>query len=170
MTDTNSTVSVVGLFPVRITTTWTPALKARAKELLDQGYSKREIGDVLGVSRNSVIGMMHRAGWTSPRTSSDNAPPRTRKKSAGVKMSRPRSVTHTGRPRPLHNGPPVIRVEPVTFPVLENTTPVHLLDLEPHHCRWPGEFMFHCGAPRHERSTYCAYHHAIAWVKPRGRT
>lgn len=144
------------LSPPRIWQVWTVELKSRARKMRDEGCSAREIADALGVSRNSVCGMIHRERWSLPQ-SHKNGPHRKR-----ANVPRPPAVRHPGRTRPLHNGPPVMLVEPVAFPPLERTEPVHLLDLEPHHCRWPGEHMYSCGAPRLSESSYCAHHHQMS--------
>lgn len=42
---------------------------------------------------------------------------------------------------------------------------VSLLDLGPHHCRFPIDGGFFCGGTRRGDSSYCPHHHAIAYVK-----
>jgi hypothetical protein len=52
---------------------WTPDEDRLAKEMAEQGRSSREIGKVLGRSRNAILGRFHRLGvkwegkWAKPK-------------------------------------------------------------------------------------------------------
>lgn len=48
---------------------WTPEQKARAFELKQRGYSCRRIGEIMGKTRNSVIGMFYRDASEETRAS-----------------------------------------------------------------------------------------------------
>jgi hypothetical protein len=47
---------------------------------------------------------------------------------------------------------------------------VFIVDLEPHHCRWPVGTMEFCGGERFNGSAYCAVHCKFAYSKPQPRT
>lgn len=73
-------------------TTWTDAMTAQLRDLHQQGLSAALIGDVLGVSRNAVIGKAHRLGIVL-------GTPVMKKPETKPRSPRPPS-TLKGKPRP----------------------------------------------------------------------
>ena len=154
---------------------WNPGRVGQLRELIMQQASAAQIaaelnrGSIEFVTRNAVIGKIHREGWTSIWLRSGHpgpvpgtpAPPRVRPK---VKPT----------PRVNFNGV----VKPVTPPSLpppprrDRETPraqrrmMH--ELNGHTCRWPiGEpgtpSFFFCGAePQYDRP-YCRKHCRVAY-------
>jgi len=128
---------------------WNDAAIARLKELWGEGFSASECGQRIGVSRNAVIGKIHRLGlshkYRRPRE-------RTRR------MTKPR-IRENKRPLP----PPQPYQEP--SPAEEpRRGSFDLLDLKFGQCRWPegdGPYRF-CGALQVFDSSYCKVHHAMA--------
>jgi hypothetical protein len=60
--------------------------------------------------------------------------------------------------------PPIAPAPKFTF--VEPTSPVHIRDLERHHCRWmPGEpaTLMYCGKTKSEGSPYCTKHTRAAY-------
>lgn len=118
--------------------------------------SAADIARRLGVTRNAVLGKIHRLGLSEPR-SPGGAP----------RQARP---SWTSRPQsPKRRAPPPARARPPARPAAVDVGPglvERLEDLPPHACRWPlGEpkspgFRF-CGRPAGERP-YCPAHWALA--------
>lgn len=143
---------------------WDNERTERARKLWREGYSASVIASALGgVTRNAVIGRMHRIGESGRFT-----PTRT------VKVSRPRSRltpeqrAERARQQTLSKvkrkqiGP--FPAEPLPPP--DTPAPLYqrktLLELQEHHCRWPignpGEPEFHfCGATK-VLGSYCETH------------
>ena len=61
--------------PARVEATWTPERIALLKLLWDEGVTTAEIGRRIGVSKNSVVGKVHRIGLV-PRIVKEAQPPR----------------------------------------------------------------------------------------------
>ena len=141
---------------------WNAAAIERLKTLWTEGYSASEVGAFLGVSRNSVIGKLHRLGLTGMQRR------RTRPKGS----SAPRLVAPPPRvrkPKPI--APLLTSIEQVSKePVIGSFT---LMDLKFGSCRWPsdgdGPWTF-CGAPQEFGSSYCLEHHRRGTQGLPGRT
>lgn len=125
---------------------WTPDRIKTLMALWAEGVSTLEIGRRLGVTKNSVVGKVHRLGLPK-RQSPINSSPRT--------------------PRVAKIAVP-IRVTPQTVPISADM--VKMEELTAGMCKWPeGEpdqedFRF-CGQPAIEGKPYCAVHCARAYVK-----
>lgn len=165
---------------------WTPERKARAAELWAQGLSASQIArDLGGVSRNAVIGVIHRMGLSGratpskpqrvankttrlPKAASEPRPQRYIPKIAMAAPVLPISVP--GRP------PTAADFEPASsdaFAPLPGITPVLLIDRPKHGCAWPvGEDdegrMLVCGDQAATR--WCASHDALNRSKVRTKT
>lgn len=143
---------------------WTDDRVAHLKAGWAAGHSCRTIANALGVSRNAVIGKVHRLGLPGRAL---------RHKKVARSGMRPTYVRQQPRPKPK----PSRRPSPL-FDILANPPP-HIDDvarfkfhaLEPHHCRWPvnepgaHEFGF-CGCPRAPGLSYCPSHAARAYAAP----
>jgi GcrA cell cycle regulator len=138
---------------------WNDERDLRLRQLHAAGCTAEEAAKTLtreyddfDVSRNAVLGRLWRLGMSIPRTTvgeraRSNVLTTTRKGSTQVKYIR--NTTQ----RPAQN-------KPQPKPAL----PVQVLDLLPHHCRWPvtptTPWGF-CGAGRVDGSPYC-YRHTIS--------
>lgn len=151
---------------------WTDERVELLKKLWAEGLSASQIAAELGsITRNAVIGKVHRLGL-SGRAKTVSAPaPRPRK---------PRPATET-RPRPMVHGntalapvfQPVVEAEPEELPdPIANVIPMAdrctILDLTEFTCRWPvGDpgkpDFFYCGSHTKIGLPYCAYHARIAY-------
>jgi GcrA cell cycle regulator len=152
---------------------WTDERVELLKKLWIEGLSASQIAAELGgITRNAVIGKVHRLGLSGRARSPSSAAPRPRK---------PRVATHTMRvaARPAIRGNTAlarlqafdIDFEPEPAAV-ENVVPMGqrctLLDLSEAKCRWPvgdpgaNDFFF-CGGKTAENVPYCAYHSRIAY-------
>ncbi len=126
---------------------WTEAQIADLKRLWTAGHSTSQIGTVLGVSKNAVIGKAHRLklpARPSPiRHSSGPRRPKQAPLPKQVRKIQPRLVFKPGRPR---NGAPS--------------------------CLWPighpGDASFHfCGGKTVPSRPYCPEHCARAYLPRR---
>lgn len=156
----------------RHNTPWTPGRDAEASRLWREGVSAAQIVKALacGVTRNSVIGRLHRMGVVSGAPKHGNCG-RGSRVAGGLGP-----VRIAPRPRPLPIPKPV---KPGPWVELEPTASFD--QLGPHMCRWPiGEpgtpgFAF-CGRLCGKRAdgsvkTYCTHHGTRAYLpkkKPLG--
>ena len=79
---------------------WADADDQRLRDLAAEGLCAREIGDAMGISRNAVIGRMHRAGIKLARVrkaSPERVKPRLKR--AVPKVARPAAATPRERAR-----------------------------------------------------------------------
>lgn len=155
---------------------WTEDRVELLKKLWNEGLSASQIAGRLGhgVTRNAVIGKVHRLGLSGRVTPQRAARPRPRKT---------REPSHPGRSmlptiganalKPLHRPEPVVRAEPEPEPIRLVDIPkgerVNILMLSDRTCRWPvgdpgtDEFFF-CGhAPKASGGPYCDYHARVAY-------
>lgn len=106
------------------------------------------------VSRNAVIGRLHRAGIRLG-------------KQVDVAPSAPRVRRAKPKPAPQPKAAPKPVIQPAVKRRCDGVATVALLDLQPHHCKWPvGDpgapgFGF-CGDTRVEDTPYCAGHNVRA--------
>ncbi|MCK0196026.1 GcrA cell cycle regulator [Ancylobacter sp. 6x-1] len=152
---------------------WTDERVELLKRLWAEGLSASQIAAELGgVTRNAVIGKVHRLGL-SGRAKTVAAPaPRPRK-------ARP-TVSAPLRPRPMVQGNVALAVAPemdeaepeVAEEPVANVVPMGqgctILDLTEFSCRWPvgdpGKADFHyCGSRTMTGLPYCSYHARIAY-------
>ncbi len=148
---------------------WTTERVEQLKKLWADGLSASQIANELGnVTRNAVIGKVHRLGLSGRAKSPSSAAPRPRK---------PRPHTHMMRVRPAMRGNTALayvhELEADPEPeMIENIIPMGqrctLLELSDDKCRWPigdpgsSEFFF-CGGKPMEGVPYCGYHSRLAY-------
>jgi len=150
---------------------WTDERVELLKKLWADGLSASQIANELGnVTRNAVIGKVHRLGLSGRAKSPSSAAPRQRK---------PRAHAHMLRVRPAMRGNTALAtlpgyeldVEPEPE-LIENIIPIgqrcSLLELTDDKCRWPigdpgsADFFF-CGGKPSEGLPYCGYHSRVAY-------
>ena len=135
-------------------TRWTPEAVDRLKALWSEGQSASQIARELGngVTRNAVIGKVHRlnlerrAPMPAPRP---DAPPKPR---APRKPSMP----------PITRAAPA---PPVRLVLVDPSPDTHcaIMDLDATTCRWPigdprADDFYFCGHTPRDGSPYCEYH------------
>jgi GcrA cell cycle regulator len=134
---------------------WTGGSVNWLRELWGSGLSCRQIGNEMGVTRNSIIGKVHRLGLSKRKRS-----PQVQARVAG---RRPDGFRRKPLPKATEAPVPQPYVEPP--PLTPPATACSLLDLQPSQCRWPygdaGHFLF-CGATNDARGSYCAGHTMVA--------
>jgi len=150
--------------------TWTDERVELLKKLWADGLSASQIAAELGgITRNAVIGKVHRLGLSGRAKSPSSAAPRPRKPrspSHMLRVSRPSVRGNTALAR-LYEYEPEPEPEPI-----ENIIPIGqrrtLLELTESTCRWPigdpgsADFFF-CGGNTVTGLPYCAYHSRVAY-------
>lgn len=154
---------------------WTTERVDLLKKLWAEGLSASQIAAELGgVTRNAVIGKVHRLGL-SGRAKSSSTPAKPRRPRAPAAPPRP-----TAPQQPRTVGATALKVEEVpmeeitpqpatiqelVIPVAERAT---ILQLNERTCKWPigdpstDDFYF-CGRQSDSASPYCAHHCRIAY-------
>lgn len=121
----------------------------------------RSIG--LGVTRNAVVGMYHRAPalkLSHPLGGSNNGVKGRPRAERREPMAKIKVIRH--KQELLPQAP--VYVPPPTRPEFRNLA---LLDLKPNECKWPEgdrDFTF-CGAPA--EGSYCRFHARLSYAPPR---
>lgn len=151
---------------------WTEDRVETLKKLWTEGLSASQIAKEMGegVTRNAIIGKVHRLKLSGRATPS--RPPRPRAKPT----PKPRVTTTTTAPRTLTPSTrrempaPPAPLEPKPLPSGEFAT---VLTLTNHICKWPigdpatPEFRF-CGRKSSATSPYCEFHASQAY-QPQSR-
>ncbi|MBO6550152.1 MAG: GcrA cell cycle regulator [Rhizobiales bacterium] len=155
---------------------WTDERVEILTKLWAEGLSASQIaGRLGGVTRNAVIGKVHRLGLSGRATTSRAKPARARKHKTARQSNSPRlglfSNSNTAL-RSISTPQDAPKEEPFRSQFVELEIPeeerVDLVDLKECQCRWPigdpqdGNFHF-CGKKKAEGSPYCEYHSAIAF-------
>lgn len=145
---------------------WTDEAVEELKRMWDRGMTTGQIAKALNVTKNSIIGKVHRLCLTarpSPikKVPAKKAPAAKKENSKPVKESRKTSVTSLTKKEEKNTTEPVSFVEETNIP---------LVKLDNHTCRWPlgdprdDDFCF-CGKKVKTGQTYCEEHSAVAYVK-----
>ena len=158
---------------------WTEDRVALLSKLWAEGLSASQIANELGeVTRNAVIGKVHRLGL-SGRAKSNNSAPRARKPrtSSAPRKTTGSSGSHAPR-RPQSMGATALAFDPsaemdiepiahdnVVVPISKRAS---ILTINEQVCKWPlgdpGGNDFHfCGHDSVEAGPYCQYHADIAY-------
>ncbi len=151
---------------------WTDDRVELLKKLWSDGLSASQIaGELGGISRNSVIGKVHRLGLSGRAKSPSTSGPRQRKPRAHAHMMRiPRgSIRGNTALAPVHSYETALETVPE---VIENVIPLGqrctLLELTESKCRWPigdpsSVDFFFCGGKTLESLPYCGFHSRVAY-------
>lgn len=139
---------------------WTePAVETLKTLWSDESLSAAVIARRLGVSRNAVLGKIHRLGLSNRRTGPKA--PRAQRPARLPRPGRPAASARSGPPRPPSSTAPphIVEVGPGLV--------AHLEDIAPHGCHWPigdplaEDFRF-CGR-RADTAPYCDAHRSVAY-------
>lgn len=129
-----------------------PEMIEALRRLVRRGMSSALIAQNLGLTRNTVIGLMWRNGMCSKDTRERRQPRRV------IKQNRV-TTPWRGHGKPL----PALPLQTAAFSGVPGIARV--AELEPHHCRWPISHGF-CGDRRAPGTSYCARHHEASIDKP----
>jgi GcrA cell cycle regulator len=145
---------------------WTDERVELLKKLWSDGLSASQIaGELGGITRNAVIGKVHRLGLSGRAKSPSSANPRPRKARSGghmLRVSRPQMRGNTALAYDYEAEP---EPELIEIPLEQRR---HLLELSEKTCRWPigdpgsPEFFF-CGGDTVNELPYCSYHSRVAY-------
>jgi len=151
-------------------------------KLWAEGLSASQIANRLGgVTRNAVIGKVHRLGLSGRTTTSRAKTARTRRRPAhtGNRAARPRLRTHGNTAlKPAYDLDSEEDLELLPAAIPELVIPLHerasILTLDETICRWPigdpGDEDFHfCGRHSDAATPYCDYHSRIAYQPAQSR-
>ena len=157
---------------------WTDERVDLLKKLWADGLSASQIaGRLGGVTRNAVIGKVHRLGLSGRATSSRSSAPRPRRTHV-PRQNRTPSVTYGTRGNAALKASYEVEYDPVPAPVEELVIPLHerasILTLKESMCRWPigdpSEDDFHfCGRKKCGSSPYCEHHARMAYQPVQAR-
>ncbi|HEU5018223.1 MAG TPA: GcrA family cell cycle regulator [Pseudolabrys sp.] len=145
---------------------WTDERVELLKKLWAEGLSASQIAAELGgITRNAVIGKVHRLGLSGRAKSPSSAAPRPRKPRASghmLRVSRPAIRGNTALAYDFEVEPEPELVE-IPFDQRKN-----LLQLNEHTCRWPigdpgSTDFFFCGGDTANELPYCSYHARVAY-------
>jgi len=160
--------------------TWTEERVEQLKRLWLEGLSASQVAAKLGdgITRNAVIGKLHRLGLSGRGSPTRVSRPRTRrprKPSAPRKVSARSSSDGAGSSSSGRAGGaarPASRPEVIPEPILLENIPqserIGILDLTEHTCRWPlgdpgtEDFCF-CAKTPQAGTPYCDYHASLAY-------
>ncbi|MEA2939600.1 MAG: GcrA cell cycle regulator [Bradyrhizobium sp.] len=149
---------------------WTDERVELLKKLWADGLSASQIAAELGgVTRNAVIGKVHRLGLSGRAKSSSSGTARPRKARAPGHMLRVSRPSMRGNTALAHAYEHDLEPEPE---YIENIIPMGqrrtILELTEDTCRWPigdpgsADFFF-CGGNTLNTLPYCAYHSRVAY-------
>src|SRR4051794_14663926 len=160
---------------------WTDERVELLKKLWNQGLSASQIAAELGggVTRNAVIGKVHRLGLSGRAKAP--APAAARPRKATRAPSHPMSHVSTTTSvrgnlalssKPAASPQAMVYIAPTPRPEIEVVVPmserVTIMELRESMCRWPHgdptspDFRF-CGAKSPTGTPYCGYHSQIAY-------
>lgn len=149
---------------------WTEEQTDKLKKLVKAGLSASEIGRELGVTKNSVIGRIHRVGL-SGRDYPRQGQPRELKAEWSREASNKRWASTPRR----EAKPPLQKVEKIATLIVSNAVSAPLskallIDaLTERHCRWidghPKHSPTYCGRETLPGTSWCAWHHSRVYQR-----
>jgi GcrA cell cycle regulator len=148
--------------------TWTDERVELLKKLWADGLSASQIaGELGGITRNAVIGKVHRLGLSGRAKPSSSGAPRARKpRSHMLRVARPAMRGNTALALAYEMEPePELELVDNVIPIEQRRT---LLQLNEDTCRWPvgdpaSTDFFFCGGKAVPSLPYCAHHSRVAY-------
>jgi len=160
--------------------TWTPWRVQQLQSCVTAGLTCSQIAAEIGVTRNAVIGKIHRLGLSTggrkpsalARQMREGPLPARRQ----TRLVRALRAVHAqmAAAQAQTAAPNKATPEPIAVPVIESMQRCSLLELNGNHCRWPlGDptkpgFAF-CGNDVVTGFSYCVGHARLAYRLPSGR-
>lgn len=149
---------------------WTDEMVEGLRKMWKQGLTTNEIAKNLGVSKNSIVGKVHRLNLTarpSPIKKKDNS---TAIKPTTTAVETENNVACTKTAKKVSTAVET-NVKVSSFEKNTSTSAcLKLTELDSHTCRWPigdprdDSFGF-CGKKVRSGQTYCEEHSGLAYVK-----
>src|SRR5262249_42290117 len=150
--------------------TWSDDRVEQLKKLWEAGLSASQIAAELGnVTRNAVIGKVHRLGLSGRAKSPSSAAPRQRKARPAQHMMRVARPMSRGNTALAHALEAELDPDPVAYDnVVPLSQPLPLLKLTEAPCHWPvgdpsSPDFFFCGGKALTGLPYCAHHSRVAY-------
>lgn len=150
---------------------WTEDRVEILSKLWADGLSASQIAKQLGgVTRNAVIGKVHRLGL-SGRVKTSRPAKRATTRTATTAKTRTVAPSAPRMPRRVAQTTPIIPLEAKKLPSGEFATIMTITD---HMCKWPlgdpgaSDFRF-CGRGTEKSATYCTAHSQVAYQPARRR-
>lgn len=160
---------------------WNDERVEQLKKMWLDGMSASQIAGELanGITRNAVIGKVHRLGLSGRVKAPTQAQPRPRPQARSHRNSTPRASASIIRGNTaLAYAPQLREAMPVQKPVEEVVIPmserITIMELKEAMCRWPlgdpatSEFRY-CGGKSTIGESYCTYHSRIAYQPAQDR-
>jgi GcrA cell cycle regulator len=149
---------------------WTDARTDELRERWHNGETGSEIARAMhAISRSAVIGKVYRLKLDSRKitkvvAAANNAiSQRLRRRRNGTNSKNSKTVHYVDGKIFVLQGEGMVEETPPDF-----KNPVRLIELESHHCRWPGDGcgpdLLCCGEPKLDGYPYCAPHCRIAYA------
>lgn len=136
---------------------WTDESVEKLRQLWAQGLTANEIAKKLGVTKNAIVGKVHRLCLTARPS-----PIKVKDSEQELPLEQPVEEVKAVDPQPVVESPKPRKTEELTN--------IKLVDLDSHTCRWPigdprdDDFCF-CGKKVRSGQTYCDEHSMQAYVK-----
>ncbi|EFO34328.1 GcrA cell cycle regulator [Roseibium sp. TrichSKD4] len=161
---------------------WTTERVELLKKLWSEGHSASQIaGELGGVTRNAVIGKVHRLGLSGRAKTTTTTSKAKRPRAATATAAPPKAKAPTKSPQPVSQGATALKMEEDVAPVAvpqANPEPIaelvpiseraSILTLTERTCKWPigdpstDDFYF-CGRQSDAGVPYCAHHCKVAY-------
>ena len=143
---------------------WTDEMIEGLRQMWKKGLTANEIAKALGVSKNSIVGKVHRLNLTA-------RPSPIKRKSEDENQDEQVSVQAENFSKKFVITPIEINNTSMVAPSSEQNGCLPLTELDNHTCRWPigdprDEGFCFCGKKVKSGQTYCEEHAAMAYVKP----
>src|SRR6201991_585506 len=150
--------------------TWSDDRVEQLKKFWEAGLSASQIAAELGnMTRNAVIGKVHRLGLSGRAKSPTSAAPRQRKARPAQHMMRVSRPVSRGNTALAHAFEVELEPDPIAF---DNVVPMSkrltLIELTDPSCHWPvgdpaSPDFFFCGGKALAGLPYCAHHSRVAY-------
>ena len=149
---------------------WTDDRVEQLKKLWEAGLSASQIAAELGnITRNAVIGKVHRLGLSGRAKSPSSSAPRQRKVRPAQQMMRINRPVSRGNTALAQAFEVEAEPDPIAY---DNVVPMsqrlNLLQLNENTCHWPvgdpsSPDFFFCGGKALDSLPYCAHHSRVAY-------
>jgi GcrA cell cycle regulator len=163
-----------------MTWTWTDERVETLKRLWSEGLSASQIaGELGGITRNAVIGKVHRLGLSGRAKAPSSSAPRPRKPRAPSQYVRTTRPVSRGNTALAHHPMAYAEVQAEPEPeFVDNIIPLgqrcSILELTEATCHWPigdpgSPDFFFCGGKTLTSLPYCAHHSRVAYQPAQDR-